>query len=56
MLHSEVIKTNSKIDQIHLTAVMLCMSEMSKIVKESFQILDDQLSALSKVREILVRH
>ena len=42
----------SKIDQIHLRAVMLCMSKMSKILKEAITDFLEFISLLLKMSKI----
>ena len=42
----------SKIDQIHIRAVMLCMSKMSKILKQAITDFLEFISLLSKMSKI----
>ena len=42
----------SKIDQIHLRAVMLCMSKTSKILKEAITDFPEFISLLLKMSKI----
>ena len=47
-----VMLSMSKIDQIHLRAVMLCMSKMSKMAKEHTHTFLYRVCDMSKVSEM----
>ena len=45
----------SKIDQIHIRAVMLCMSKTSKILKQAITGVYKSMSKMSKIDQIHIR-